>query len=67
MGPLAVVLLTLAVLLGALVFWLGKRAGWHAVLAVGAAAVPVALVFFLGLIGMLISGLYVAAIYKLAA
>ncbi len=48
--------------LGALVFRLGTNAGRHWGAALGVALVPIAFTFVLGVLGLLISALFVAAL-----
>ena len=59
--------LVLGCALGALVFRFCTNAGWHWGAALGAALVPVAFTGFLGLLGLLISGAFVSAMYKATA
>jgi hypothetical protein len=64
---LGIIFLAIGLALGIVVFFLGTRANWHWGWALASAAVPVTFVFFLGIIGLLIAGAFVAAIYKFAA
>lgn len=57
-------LLGIAAIMGVAVFRLGLNADWHWVAALLAAAVPVAFTFFMGIIGLLVGGAFVAAVWK---
>ncbi len=58
------VLLGVSVVMGLIVFRIGKNADWHWAAALMAAAIPIAFTFFLGLIGLLIGGAFVSAVWK---
>ena len=53
--------------MGVVVFRLGHNAGWHWGGCGAAAVVPVVFTYFLGIIGLLIGGAFMAAIWKAAA
>lgn len=59
-------LLAFAVALGLAVFCIGRSADWHMAAALGAAAVPALFTYFAGVIGLVASGLFVAAVWKAA-
>jgi hypothetical protein len=56
--------LALGCVFGAIVYYLGTGADWHWGAALAAALVPVAFTYFMGVLGLLISAAFVAAIYK---
>ncbi len=64
MGFLGILYLLVAVVLAIAVFRLSMGMGWHWGVAVGLALLPLVATFFLGLIGVLISAAFVAALYK---
>lgn len=64
---IGLVLLAFAVAIGVAVWWLGREAGWHWGVSVGAGLVPVGFTFFLGIFGVLISIAFLGAIWRAAA
>ncbi|MEX1088272.1 MAG: hypothetical protein WEC36_03530 [Phycisphaeraceae bacterium] len=64
---LGIVFLGIACLIALAVFRMGVSAGWHWGGALGAALIPIAFTFFLGIIGLLIAGAFLAAIWKATA
>ena len=67
MNPLGIVLLLIALILGAGAFRLSTSMGWHWGLAVVLALIPVVATFFLGVLGLLGSALFVGGLYKATA
>ena len=67
MNPLGIVLLLIALVLGAGVFRLSTSMGWHWGLAVVLALIPPVATFFLGVLGLLGSALFVGGLYKATA
>ena len=57
----------IGVILGIAVFRLSLSMGWHWALAIFLAAIPIAGTFFLGIIGLLASAVFVGALYKATA
>ena len=56
--------LSIALVLSVMVFWLSWNLCWHWGVGIVLAAIPLLFTFFLGVWGLLISGLFTAALYK---
>ena len=67
MEALGLILLGISLFLGLAVFRLGVRADWHWAGALVAALVPIAFTFFLGIIGLIIGGVFLGAVWKTTA
>ena len=67
MGALGLLLLGISLVIAFAVFKLGRGADWHWVGALAAAFVPVVFTFFLGVIGLVIGGVFLGAIWKATA
>lgn len=65
--PHSIVFLLIGVGFGVAVFLMGRRAGWHWGGAVAVGVVPMVFTFFLGFLGLLIAGAFLAAIYRATA
>jgi hypothetical protein len=64
MGPLGIMLLLVAVGMSGLIFWLSRRAQWHAAAGLAVAVPPIPLTFFFGVLGLVIAAFYLAAMFK---
>jgi len=64
MEAIGLILLGISLILGFAVFRLGVGADWHWAAALVAALVPVGFTFFLGIIGLIIGGVFVGVIWK---
>lgn len=61
---MGIVLLVIALIMGVAVFKIGSDAGWHWGGGIAAALVPIGFTFFLGILGLIIGGFFVAAVWK---
>jgi hypothetical protein len=66
MDLIGIALLCVALGLSFMVFRLATGNGWHWSLAVFLALIPIGFTLFLGIIGLLIAGVFVGAAYKAA-
>ena len=66
MSTAGVVFLLIGLGFAAATYWVGVRAGWSKLTAVLVALIPVAFCFFMGIIGVLISAVFLPAVYKAA-
>jgi len=64
MEPIALTLLCVSVIMALVVFRTGIQSDWGWVGALIAALVPVTFTFFLGIIGLLIGGVFMASVWK---
>lgn len=67
MNPLGIALLLIAFVLGGVKFRLSISVNWHWGLAIFLALIPVVATFFLGMMGLLGSALFVGGLYKATA
>ena len=67
MSIVDIALLMVAGALGFMVFRLSIGNGWHWVLGLLLAAIPIAFALFLGIIGLLIGAVFVGAMYRATA
>ena len=66
MSTAGVVFLLIGLVFAAATYWVGVRAGWSKLAAILVALIPVAFCFFMGIIGVLISAVFLPAVYKAA-
>ena len=61
------IFLGVGIILGAMTFRLGRNADWHWAAALVVALVPIGFTFFMGILGLLISAVFVGSLYKATA
>jgi hypothetical protein len=64
---MAILFLLVAIVLSLMAFRVSMGMGWHLVTAVFLALIPLVATYFVGLIGLLASAVYVGGLYKASA